>query len=275
MKKVFTLICLAVFCSSVFALDIFNYIPVSGNVKTIVQTDYEITTKFGNYFRTPSAKVINVLNESGKIIETTELTPKDIVLDKTVTKYDVYGNVIEQATYDSESVLLWRTVITYKGMQKVDSSEYGKNGVLKAKTLYIYDEFGNLIDETGYDGDGVLIWKTKYQYKGTKLESVCEYYSDGSLSREEKFTYNSSDKIESIVTYDVFSKSTEILVFRYAANGQITEITTYGNDKQIVKRLMIKYDATGNVAKLSDYDVAEKFGTTVNELSLITEYMYQ
>lgn len=275
MKKLFTLIYLALFCTSIFALDIFNYVPVSGNVKSIIQTDYEITTKFGNYFRTPSAKVVHILNESGKEIETTELTPKDVVLDKTVTKYDVYGNVIEQATYDSESILLWRTVITYKGTQKVDSSEYGKNGVLKAKTIFIYDEFGNLIDETGYDGEGELIWKIKYQYKGAKLETVSEYYSDGSLSREEKYTYNASGNIESIVTYDVFSSTTEIIVFRYAANGQITEITTYGNEKQMIKRLMLKYDATGNVAKLSDYAVAEKFGTTVNELTVITEYMYQ
>lgn len=276
MKKILLGIIAAAFVTSLYAVDIFSYVPVTGNFKNYTQIDYSITTKFGNYFRTPSSKVIHTLNTSGKEVETSELTPKDVILDRTVSKYDVYGNLIEQATYDSDSVLLWNTVITYKGNQRVDCSEYGKEGTLKAKTIYSYDsETGLMSDETGYDGDGALIWKTVYKYAEKKLDTVYEYYSDGSLSREEKYTYTSDGKIESITTYDVFTESSEILVFRYSSSNLLTEITTYGSDKQITKRQLIKYDSTGNVAKVSDYDVAEKFGTTVNELVLITEYIYQ
>ena len=38
--------------------------------------------------------------------------------------------------------------------------------------------------------------------------------------------------------------------------------------------MIIKYDSTGNVAKVSCYNVGNKFGTTVNELSSISEYVY-
>lgn len=275
MKKLLIGALTVLLSTSLFAMDIFNYVPVTGNVKNYTQTDYAITTKFGNYYRTPSSKSIHTLNTSGKEVEVTELTPKDVVIEKIVTKYDLYGNLTEQAAYNSESVLMWKNVITYNGSKKVDSSEYGKDGVLKAKTIYTYEE-NNLVDETGYDGEGALAWKIIYKYtEDNKLDVMYEYNGDGSLSRKETYAYTESGKIESITIYDNFSNETEMLVFRYASNGTITEVTTYGNDNQITKRTLIKYDASGNVGRVSDYAVAEKFGTTVNELIFISEYSYQ
>ena len=55
----------------------------------------------------------------------------------------------------------------------------------------------------------------------------------------------------------------------------MNEITTYNVSKQVIKRTLLKYDAKGNVNKVSEYDVAEKFGTTVNELSAMSEYTFE
>ena len=65
------------------------------------------------------------------------------------------------------------------------------------------------------------------------------------------------------------------MVFRYASNGSLSEITTYDSNKQVTKRTLIKYDAKGNANKVSEYAVAEKFGTTVNELTAMSEYSFE
>jgi hypothetical protein len=44
---------------------------------------------------------------------------------------------------------------------------------------------------------------------------------------------------------------------------------------EIINRLQIKYDSVGNVAKLSNYAVSQKFGTTVNELTSQTEFVFE
>ena len=46
-------------------------------------------------------------------------------------------------------------------------------------------------------------------------------------------------------------------------------------NNEIINRLVIKYDSVGNVAKLSNYAVSQKFGTTVNELTSQTEFVFE
>ena len=275
MKKLLSLLAVAAVTVSLFGIDIFNYVTINGDVKNYTQTDFDIASKFGNYYRTPSTKYVSTLNNSGKVVEVTELSARDAIINKTNNKYDVYGNLTEQACYDADSKLLWKTIITYNNGQKVDSSEYGKDGSLKAKTIFTYTD-GKLTDETGYDGDGALIWKIIYTYndKG-KQEIVYEYNSDGSLDNKNSYTYTDDGKIDSITSYDTFTNLTTQKIFRYAANGTLSEITTYNQNKQVTNRIVLKYDAGGNVTKLSEYNIADKFGTTVNELIAMSEYSYQ
>ena len=278
MKKLLLSILITAFGFSLFAIDIFDYIPVVGNVKNYTQIDYDITSKFGNYYRIPIGKVIHTLNVSGKEIETTELTPKDAVICKTVLTYDLYGNLTGEISYNSEDIVLWNSVVKYdENKRRIDISEFGKNKELKDKIIYSYDDNGVLTEETGYNGDGALIWKVVYKYNSDKrIEVMTEYDSDGEMSYRESYTYKANGKMESIVVKDTFEDIENILVFRYADNEQLTEITTFSDLKKsdISKRVIIKHDKLGNVAKVSEYNVAHKFGTIVNELMTVTEYNY-
>ena len=275
MKKILAFFLSTAMSFSLFALDIFNYVPLSGNVKSYTQTDFDIASKFGNYFRTASSKYVNNLNNSGKVVELIELSARDAVLNKTTNKYDVYGNLTEQSCFDADSNLLWKTVITYTNGQKTDSSEYAKDGVLKAKTIFTYEN-GKLADETGYDGEGALLWKIVYKYNAAgKEENIFEYSADGSLDIQETYTYTDAGLIDSITTYDAYTETSEQKVFRYAANNSLSEITTYNQDKEVTNRVVLKYDNNGNVSKISEYNIAQKFGTTVNELISMSEYTYQ
>ena len=275
MKKIITFVAMAAMSLSLFGLDIFNYVQINGNVRNYTQTDYDIGSKFGNLTRTPVLKTVTALDTAGRAIEVTELSPRDAILSKTANKYDVYGNLIEQNAYDAESKLLWRNIITYTNGQKSDTSEYDRNGLLRAKTIYQYTD-GKLADETGYDGDGALLWKIIYKYNAAgKVQDIFEYSADGSLDLQETYTYSDDGRIESLTTFDTYTETSDKKVFRYASNGNLSEITTYDNAKQVTNRLIIKYDAGGNVSKVSEYNIAQKFGTTVNELISMSEFIYQ
>lgn len=274
MKKVLSLIFAAALCTSLFGLDVISYSPVTGNVKSYTQTNFIISSKFGNYFRTPGSKIVRTLND-GKEVELVELSAKDTVIEKITSTYDEAGNLTEQNCYNNNGELLWKSVTAYNGKQKVDCSEYGNDGLLKGKTIYTYQN-GNLIDETGYDSEGVLIWKfvTKYD-EANRISVVSEYCADGSLDKETIYSYNKIGKLEAFVVKDTFTNTKQQIVFKYAQDGTISQITTYNANDEIVYRIIVKYDSIGNVAKVSEYEIAQKFGTTVNELVSVTEYTYQ
>ena len=119
------------------------------------------------------------------------------------------------------------------------------------------------------------MWKTIYKYddKG-RYSSIATYFADGTLDEEEIFEYAEDGSIQSITNYSSISDKTTKQIFRYK-NGKLEEITTYDDNKEVLNRLVIKYDSVGNVAKLSNYAVSQKFGTTVNELTSQTEFVFE
>lgn len=275
MKKLISFALAASFSLSLFATDIFDFAPIQGNVKTYTQTNFNIASKFGSYFRTPSMKIIHVLDENGKEIESTELSPKDVVLNKIITTYDSNGNVLEQSCINTEGELIWKNALKYKNGLKADATEYDDKNEMHDKVIYTYDGT-KLVDETGYDKDGTLVWKTIFKYYETgKVEKESSFAADGVLDTRKTYTYLDDGKIETISTFDNYAKTTQKQVFRYDSKGVLTEITNYGNDNVINKRTTIKYDAKGNVSKVSEYNIAEKFETTVNELTSMVEYVFE
>lgn len=275
MKKLLSFAFVASLCLSLFATDIFNYVPLSGNVKNYTRTDYTIASKFGNYFRTPNSKIVKAFNNIGKEVESSELTPKDAVINKITSVYDAKGNIAEQSCFNADNELIWKSVVSYKNNLKSDVSEYDSKGTLKGKVIYTYDN-GKLVDESGYDGEGALIWKNISKYTETgALDSVSEYSADGSLYVKYLYTFTEDGKTESITTYENYSKETKQQIFRYGANGLLSEITTYKADKVVCNRLVLKYDSNSNVIKVSEYVVSDKFGTTCNDLVAQSDFSYQ
>ena len=273
MKKLFAFVCAAALCTALFADDIFTFVPVKGKVSKCTQTDYLITSKFGNYYRTPNKKTIHIYDDFGNETSVTESTTKDELLSKLVNTYNSSNQLTEQAAHDSDDNIIWKDVITYKNNLKADKSEYNKNGDLKSKTIYQYTD-GLLTDETDYNADGALMWKTIYTYTDGIVNVISKYNSKGELDTAETYKYNEDGKLDTIVTTDAFSNETTQIVFRYA-NGQISELLSYNSANKLVNRVLVKYDAAGNVAKISEYEVADKFGTTVNELINMIEYVFE
>ena len=275
MKKLLAIALTAGMTVSLFAADIFTYAPLTGNIKSYTETEFSIASKFGNYFRTPSVKYGHIFDENNKETELNEMTPRDTVINKTVSVYDDDGNLIEQSYTNSDGDLIWKSTISYKDGVKVDLSEYDSKENLKDRTIYTYEN-NLLVDETSYTGEGALVWKTIYKYNTSgKLDTISDYSADGKLSEQKKYAYNETGALDTITYYDNFTGLQTQEVFRYGTNNVLNEITTYDNAKRVTKRVLIKYDTTGNVNKVSEYEVSEKFGTTVNELTAMSEYVYE
>ena len=275
MKKLLAFAITATLSLSLFAADIFKYAPITGNVKSYTETDFSIATRFGTLYRTPSSKVLHVFDSNGKETTSSELTPKDAIINSISTTYDTAGHLVEQLCTNADGEVVWKNTYTYKNNLKVDASEFDRKGNLRARTIYTYEN-NRLTDESSYDGEGALIWKTIYKYSDNgRLTNLSEYNPDGTLSEQLDYNYTDSGAIDSIAKYDAFAGKQTSNVFRYASNGSLSEITTYNTDKQVIKRTVIKYDSKGNVNKVSEYDVAEKFGSTVNELVSMSEYSFE
>lgn len=275
MKKLLALTFAASLTLSLFATDVFNYAPLKGSIKNYTETNFSIASRFGSLYRTPSSKITHNFDSNGKETKSSELSPKDAIINTISSTYDTAGNLVEQLCTSADNEIVWKNTYTYKDGLKVDASEYDRKGTLRARTIYTYEN-ELLTDESSYDGEGALIWKTIYKYDdNSRLASINEYNPDGTLSENAVYAYTESGAIDSVSKYDVFSDKQTTLIFRYATNGSLNEITTYNAAKQVIKRTLMKYDDIGNITKISEYDVAEKFGTTVSDLTAMSEYSYE
>lgn len=274
MKKLLIIAFAGLIGASSFSYDIVSATQLKTKAKTVTQTDFSIASKFGEYFRTPSRKIVNSYDSLGRVTESSEFTPRDVLVNKITSSYDSMGNLSARACFDSDNKKIWNTAITYKDGLKSEESEYTENGTLKAKTIYTYTD-KILTDESYYNAEGGLIWKIIYKYNATKkLDVEYEYSGDGMLDDERRYSYNDAGLIDSISYHDETGSVKLKDVFRYSSDKTLNEVTTYNSENKIIKRSVVKNDTSGNISRITVYNVAKKFGTTVNEMADMTEFVY-
>lgn len=272
MKKIIGFICASLVGFSAFAYDITEDTKIIGSVKSVTKTVYSISSKFGEYYRTPSVKFLTNFDASGRQLESLELTPRDAVVNKVQNTYDAYGNLLEKSAYDPEGVLLWKSVSTYDGTKNKETTEYSKDGSMRNKIIYSYDD--NSVDETFYDSEGTIVRKIVYYYGvNGLLEKEMEYFGDGTLDTVVAYEYGETGKISKIITTTQGS-TTLMDVFYYTKDG-LSEVATYDSSNVLITRKIVKCDASGNIIKVTTYSVGNKFGKTMNEMTEMVEFSYQ
>lgn len=276
MKKIVAALTCLSLGLSLFAFDILDFVSVKEGVTEYTCTEYSVATKFGDYFKTVSGKTTYKLDNYGHEIETASYSPRGALESLIKSTYDAGGNIEKQEGYNSSDSLVWKTEYGTKKGARNEINDYDPEGNLRNRTILKYEN-DLLVDETGYDSLGVLIWKNTYKYdENQRVIKECQYQADGSLVAEIGYKYKDDGKLESVTEIDVMQNSIQ-RVFRYAATGFITEVTTYNmfeSGNKVSERMILKYDDDGNLSKISDYQVAEKFGTTVNELVYMADYTY-
>lgn len=266
--------------STAFLFSTFNlyavdtlYTSFNDDVKNYTQINYNVTSKFGEYYRTVDSKTSHILDENGREIEVAEYTSKDILIDKVTNSYDSFNNLTESVFTDSDGKILIKTVYTYdEGGILKDETEYDNSGNLIDKTIYKNETGKNT--QSLYDSNGKLLTRIITTYKNNLKERVEEYSGDGLLQTLDLYSYNSKGKILQILHSENFEDNSKKYTFKYDANSILTEIQVYNNASALIERDIYKSDSSGNTTRVSVYSVAKKFGTTTNELESITEFSF-
>ena len=258
---------------SAFANNFSTEFKPAGNVSSYTKTNYSVTSKFGEYFRSVSEKEVHKFS-NGLETEFSLLNAKDELITKNTYTYD--AKKLASFTYsDIASSAELKTEFEYGVDSKVKSytvTESG-SGNLSSKTIYKYED--KKVTQSNYDKDGKLYMRVIQILNGDGIPvQETEYNGDGTFSLSRSYSFiESSKKIAAIETFDEEGNCTNKVVFRYDTNDFLTEIQVYENGK-ITERRIYKNDDLGNPVRISYYDVAEKFGTTVNELFRIEDFSY-
>ena len=275
MKKTMLILAAAAFSVQAFAFDTAASLKPAGTVTEYTKTEYQITEKFGDYYRSPKAKYVHVFDANGRETESSELTSKDALVDHITYTYDEAGNLATTVCTDSDGKISWKITAVYDANgAKTEESEFNASDSLVNKTIWKIATKQS--DESYYNADGALLSKiiTKYDDQD-RIAEVAQYQAAGKLEEKAVYTYNDAGKLSEIAYSNGAGVQTKKVVFRFDASYQITEEQTYNTENKLIVRIIYKYDESGNIIKTTTYNVAEKFGTTVNELAGIAEYSYK
>lgn len=276
MKKIITIIAAAFIAFNAFAADDETFKPV-GSISSYTQAEFNITTKFGDYYRTASSKFLHILNpKTGLEIEINEYTSKDSLISKVTYDYDTSLNLIATNLYNENNELVVKTEISYTDDgNKKEESDYDNEGNLTERTIYKYED--GKVDKSYYTAQGKLLEKNITVYNGDQISEIFSYADDGSLTEREVYSYTDDGKILAIENYDYNNEYAGKKAWRYNDKGQLLEQQYYNAANVLTGRDVYTYknDVNGNPSRISRYNVAEKFGTTVNELYFVTDYSYK
>ena len=259
-----------------FAYDDSPFMKPNGAPKSYTQTEFTISTKFGDYFRTPAVKYKHTFTEAGLEIESAEYSVAGQLASKIVYEYGPGQQIASQSCYDADGNLFWKvSAIFDKNGKKAEENEYDAKGALLGKTIYKYDG-SDSIDETYYNSRGDLIWKNTYKYNSEqKLIENCSYFSNGALDVKKIYVYTSDGKLSEINSYNHLNEQVAREQNIYNAEGLLAEYAVYGSDGKRRSRVFYKYDANKNVIKQTTYNIAQKFGNTVNEMVGQSDFDYE
>ena len=255
------------------------FFAVKGKVKSYTKTEYVISQKFGDYFRTPNVLYTYKYDDKGRETECLEMSANGTLLSKTVNSYDEKGILTSIVSTDGSNVAEWRIAYTYneEGLL-VDESEFNKNDELSGRTITKYSEDKSRIEESSYNEKGELIWKNICKFDvalNRKLEEK-QYFADGALDQKLAYIYNDEGLLTEIDSSDSKGNVTKKTLFRFNEKGQNTETATYNIVTGTEEREMYRYDEAGeNIVRVTVYNVANKFDTVVNELVGMSEYKYE
>ena len=166
---------------SAFADNFSTGFTPAGNVTSYTKTNYSVTSKFGEYFRSVSEKEVHNFS-NGQETEYSLLNAKDELITKTTYTYNA-KKLASMAYFDAESEAELKTEYEYGVDSKIKSYTVTESdsGNLSSKTIYKYE--GKKVTENHYDKDGKLYMRVIQTLNddGIPVQET-EYNGDGTFS---------------------------------------------------------------------------------------------
>lgn len=244
-----------------------------GSVSSYTKTSYTVVSRFGDYYRTVSEREVHLL-QSGREIEVSLFGSKDEPLGKSTFLYDPNGKKLSSLVSkvgagcaDVKSDYEYEIDASIKSITDTDPS----TGEVVGKSIFKRE--GEKITENRYDGTGKLESRVVKSFDSRVLpvEEVM-WNGDGTFAFSRKISYLENAQISTVETFGSDGECSEKVVFKYDTNGFLTEVQVF--EDKIKERRIFKNDPYGNPTRISYYEVAQKFGTTVNELFKIEDFTY-
>jgi hypothetical protein len=130
-------------------------------------------------------------DKSGRSILKIDYLPDGSIEKKESTKYDSYGNKVEEMMQNLAKDKYSRKTSKYNAHNdKTEEVEYDASGNIVKKTSYMYSGGGNKVLETITDGSGKQIEKSIYLYNSRNLKSEKQLYDkSNNLDSSKKWDY--------------------------------------------------------------------------------------
>ncbi len=215
----------------------------SGNIQNVIMYD-----SIGDIY----LKMIRNYDINGFLIERKSYNSKGDIFSKENLENNVYGDLVKRIDFD-KGIENYKEVLSYdKNRNKIERKVYLKdsNGefYLEIRSLYKYDNEGNLVEKSDFEFEEVLQLRNtrKYDSRGNLSENI-HYKSDGSLSRRvvnkfdirnnkiERLEYDSDDIIESKNQY------------KFDVSGNEIEDKDFDSDGTLYSIKNRRYDENGNI----------------------------
>ncbi|HXH69949.1 MAG TPA: hypothetical protein VNI60_06325 [Pyrinomonadaceae bacterium] len=165
--------------------------------------------------------------------------------------YDEAGNKIQEAYFNSDSSMFFKTAWTYDSMGKlVEQVNFDANESQTFKTVFEYDGDGRLVEKRTFGSDGSLesVLRPNYTAEGLRIEEETLPFSEdgddvccliGIEETEMSFsaqgihkirkTYDGKGKPIDITLFNNKEKLTGKIFFAHNDNGKLIEIEHYGS----------------------------------------------
>lgn len=255
---------------------------LKGKVKSYKEISYEAKDHFGNIEKGKRKRRLDYeddfqkkYDQYGNLIEYNGYNSDGSLKYKSIFKYEENNKRIEDNTYNPDGSLVRRDIYRYSktGMRTIERSTsyakkpynsmiskyekngnqievkyYNQDGIERIFITYLYDEYGNMIEEKRFDVfNGVLSFSSHLTYKYDKQGNQIEYNtydSDNNLASKVKSKYDKNKIIE-----EEFSDG-EKRIYIYDDKGNQIEMTQDLNNFGLgFVKFMYTYDIYGNVIR--------------------------
>lgn len=188
------------------------------------------------------------------------------VKDKTIftsySKYNDNGKILEffnstlEDTLEDEAVKFngVRSIYKYDEEGNLNGKiNYRPDGAMEDSSFFVVDNKGSRVDWYTYKANGTEDIHTisEYNIHGDIIELT--EYAKGKFKSKTTYTYDAEWKETDEISYDEKGAIRWKEVFKYDEAGNLVEVTDYNADDGFAARFMYRYDDRGNMAQEIDY----------------------
>lgn len=170
----------------------------------------------------------------------------DKVFSKITKSFNNNGFLLEKTEYRLAASAKVNTSTPNKSNDKnVNVKAVDDNFIVDVVTKYLYDKFGNEINQTDFDNTGKFLKSSSAEYTYDNKGNILIIIKKGTLKNEnliEKYSFNAAGNMISRTIFDSNGEFKGSALFLYDSAGMMREMISFKSDSTIKERDVSKYD---------------------------------